>query len=201
MSGDQLDIRAMCHWRRNTAGVQEFETHAAFHYGSVCPYDAIAAVLAGQPDPRDDVAEWRIPLPFPEGKPIMSLNDRYAHWAVRATRVEKIKALTRTAVREADVPVLGHVHVELHYRPKTNAIRDADNLVATLKPCIDALHQPDERSRWAGIVPGDDARYVSWSKPYIHRADKRLGPATWLILRSSTPAPPVVDHGEQLAVL
>lgn len=178
---DPAYIADLCDWATTP------HTHEAYHQGHACPYLVVAAKLAGHPDPRDLTAEWRVDLPFLKGKPPMSLNDRrnpFAHSAM----VARVKAITRNAVRDADVPVLGHVHVELHYQPRTNVIGDADNLVATLKPCIDALHQPDERSRWTGIVPGDDARYVSWSPPVRHAAIKGHDARTWLILRSSTAA-------------
>jgi crossover junction endodeoxyribonuclease RusA len=142
------------------------------------------AVLAGLPDPRDAVVSWEIDLPFPDGRPPISLNDRGNHWATKAKKIELVKAITRNAVRAAAVPPLSHVHVELHYRPATNRFRDADNLVATLKPAIDALHQPDERSHWEPILPGDDPRYVTWSQPAFHPAVKGMGAATWLVLSS-----------------
>lgn len=159
-------------------------SHTGYHHGWFCPDMVRAAIDQGDPDPNDTVAEWRIDLPFAAGKPPISLNDRSVHWAVHASKVEKVKAITRNAIRDADVPSLGLVHVELHYRGRTNAVRDADNYVATLKVCIDAMHHPDERSKWVPILPGDDARYVSWSKPYLHGAIKNAGAATWLILRS-----------------
>src|SRR6266700_3799470 len=150
-------IAGLCHWHANVADTQAATSHLAYHYGSPCPYGVVADVLLGLPDPRDAVAEWRIALPFAKGKPPLSLNDRHSPFA-HAAIVNKIKAIVRNAVREAAVPELGYVHVEMHYRPAINRIRDVDNLIATLKPCIDALHQPDERPRWTGILPGDDAR-------------------------------------------
>lgn len=183
MSAPTVDVTRMCHWHQNRHGAQDV-THALYHFGSPCPYEAVAAVLAGQPDPRDDVTVWEIDLPFAGGKPPMSLNDRQEHWAIHAKKVELVKAITRNAVRGADVPELPYVHVELHYRGRTNAVRDADNYVATLKRCIDALHQNDDRSLWVPIIAGDDARYVSWSQPVLHPAIRGAGAATWLVLRT-----------------
>lgn len=172
----------LCQWTLNDGD------HVGYHHGWPCPIVVMNALTDGHPDPRELVAEWRVDIPFPDGKPPISLNDRSVHWAVHASKVEKVKALTRNAVRGADVPQLGRVHVELHYRGRTNAVRDADNYVATLKVCIDALHHPDERSLWVPIIQGDDARYVSWSKPVLHPAVKGAGAGTWLILRSYTAA-------------
>lgn len=157
------------------------DLHAPVHFGEPCPYDVVASLLAGLEDPRALVAEWRVDLPYE--KPPLSLNDRH-HWAKHASLVAALKARTRNAVRAADVPHLDHVHVELHYRGKTNAVKDVDNIVATLKPCIDALHHPDEASRWEPIVDGDDPRYVTWRPPILHRAEKGRPGALWLILRS-----------------
>lgn len=177
-----IDLAGMCHWTQGRGDARDI-THVAFHNGSPCPYQAMADVAAGLPDPRDAVTVWEIDLPFADGKPPLTLNAR-DHWAAHATKVERIKAITRNAVRAASVPQLGHVHVELHYRPATNRFRDIDNLVATQKPCVDALHQADERSHWEPIVPGDDPRYASWSPPVLHPPVKGLGAATWLVLRS-----------------
>lgn len=170
-----------CEWTSDPVG-----SHAGYHHGYPCPIDRLAALQAGRPDPIRGIAEWRIDLPFPAGKPPISLNDRSVHWAVHAAKVDKVKAITRNAIRDAAVPELGQVHVELHYRGRTNAVRDADNYVATLKVCIDAMHHEDPRSLWQPILKGDDARYVTWSQPCLHPAIKGTGAATWLILRSFT---------------
>lgn len=174
--------RELCHWRQNRAGCQDAESHWSFHYGSPCPYDVTAAWLLGEPDPRDAVSEWRIDLPFKDGKPPITLNGSHGNQFAHNAKVKYVKSITRNAVRDAGVPHLDMVHVEIHWRPPTNARRDPDNVVATLKPCIDALHQPEDR--WSPIVDGDEPRYVSWSRPTIHPANKTLGPATWLILRA-----------------
>lgn len=183
-----------CEWTSDRVG-----SHTGYHHGHPCPIERIVALEQGLPDPADGVAEWRVDLPFAAGKPPMSLNDREGHWAVHASKVSKVKAITRNAVIGADIPQLGSVHVELHYRGKTNAVRDADNYVATLKVCIDALHHPDALlgDRWQPILAGDDARYVSWSQPVLHPAIKGAGAATWLILRT-TQGPETVAVQETL---
>jgi crossover junction endodeoxyribonuclease RusA len=158
--------------------------HAAKHQGEPCPYWIALAHLTGQPDPRERIAEWRVEVPFKDGKPPLSLNDRLS-WPAHASKVERIKALTRRALIDAEIPPLEQAHIEMHYRPKTRQLCDVDNLVATLKPMIDAFHQPDARSGWVGLLAGDDARYVSWSPPVLHEPDKAKGPATWLVVRTS----------------
>jgi crossover junction endodeoxyribonuclease RusA len=158
--------------------------HARRHNGEPCPYWIALAHLTGQPDPRERIAEWRVQVPFKDGKPPLSLNDRLS-WPAHASKVERIKALTRRALIDAEIPPLEQAHIEMHYWPETRQLRDVDNLVATLKPMIDAFHQPDARSGWVGLLAGDDARYVSWSPPVLHEPDKAKGPATWLVVRTS----------------
>lgn len=164
--------------------------HPHRHEGGPCPYFRVGLLLAGHPDPADDVAEWRIDLDGvldARGRVPLTLNSRL-HWAATASAVKRIKAITRNAVLAADVPHLAHVHVELHYRPKTNQYRDPDNLVATMKPAIDALHhvdpEPNSPVPFSPIVDGDDPRYVTWSPPTIHPWEKGSPPSLWLILRS-----------------
>lgn len=187
---DAATILGACEWwQTNTDLLPDQARHVAYHFGEPCPYQVAACLLTGQPDPRELVTEWRVDLPFPDGKPPLSLNSRL-HWAAHAGIVERIKAITRNAVRAAEVPRLDHVHVELHYRPKTNRFRDIDNIVATLKPAIDAMHQPDERSHWMPILDGDDPRFVTWRPPILHPPIKARPGAVWLILRTyavSTP--------------
>lgn len=53
--GAEDAILGMCHWVQDRDGVQAEETHEQFHYDSPCPYKVVAEVLAGRPDPRDEV--------------------------------------------------------------------------------------------------------------------------------------------------
>lgn len=138
----------------------------------------------------EDIAEWRIDISGcldATGKVPLSLNSRM-HWAAHASAVSRVKAVTRNAVMVADVPHLAHVHVEMHYRPATNRFRDIDNLVATQKPAVDALHQRDSSPNvpvpFAPIVDGDDPRYVTCAWPVLHPCLKGQPAALWLMLRS-----------------
>lgn len=48
------EVKAMCHWKQLDAlHPGKVTGHRAFHFGFTCPYEAMAAVLRGQPDPRD----------------------------------------------------------------------------------------------------------------------------------------------------
>jgi hypothetical protein len=48
------EVEVMCHWKQLDAlHPGKMTAHPAFHFGFTCPYEAMAAVLRGQPDPRD----------------------------------------------------------------------------------------------------------------------------------------------------
>jgi crossover junction endodeoxyribonuclease RusA len=169
-------------------------SHPAFHNGQACPYEVAARFVEGRTgavDPRDEVAEWRVDIDAaltPKGKAPLSLNDRM-HYMAHANAVARIKAVVRNAVIVAEIPHLSHVHVEMHFRPKTNRFRDIDNLVATMKPAIDALHQHDTAVNhpvpYEPIIDGDDPRYLTASWPILHAWQRAEPPALWLILRSA----------------
>jgi crossover junction endodeoxyribonuclease RusA len=176
--------------------------HAAQHAGGPCPYLVVAEVLAGRPDPRLFVEEWRLDISSvlkakPRGAVPLSLNDRGMHWASKASAVDRVKAAVRNAVLAAGVPHLPRVHVELHYRPGTNRFRDVDNVVATLKPAIDGLHQRDTSLNapvpYEPIIDGDDPRFVSWSPPVLLPWQRGRDAELWLLLRSW--GPPGLDTG------
>lgn len=41
-------VEKLCHWTPGSS-----ETHEEFHFGNPCPYAVVAAVLRGEPDPRE----------------------------------------------------------------------------------------------------------------------------------------------------
>lgn len=45
-------VEDMCHWRQDRGDARS-QTHEEFHFGHVCPYEAMASVLRGKGDPRD----------------------------------------------------------------------------------------------------------------------------------------------------
>jgi crossover junction endodeoxyribonuclease RusA len=120
-----------------------------------------------------------------KGQVPLSLNSRM-HWAAHAAAVARVKAVTRNALMAAAVPPMQGVHVQLHYRPASNRFRDVDNIVATLKPAMDALHQRDESRNapvpFDPIVPGDDPRFVTWEPPILHPWERGRAAALWLVL-------------------
>lgn len=204
-----LDVAELCYWRQ---GLANDVSHIAYH-GGVCPYSVVAAILAGRPDPRDDIGEWRVDISAAldrDGKAPLSMNDRM-HFMAKANITDRVKAAVRRAVTDAQVPHLDHVHVEMHYRPKTNRFRDIDNTVATLKAAIDGLHQRPKRrpsdkvdpEPYDPIIDGDDPRYLTWSPPVLHAWQRGAGPALWLVLRSASvtlTGPHVVLEQAELAL-
>ncbi len=130
---------------------------------------------------------WVLPLGFTH--PPVSLNDR-GHWAKKNRAVKAIRTAVWVRGRQLKTYPVPHVHVTLHYVPRDRQHRDADNLVGTLKPAIDALTAAgrDQGRICLGIVPDDTPEYVSWSTPQIHPPDEH-GPRMWLEVQALN-APP-----------
>ena len=100
-------------------------------------------------------------------KPPLSLNDRM-HWRKKAGITRTIRAGVADDAGRT-VPACSAATVELHYVPRDKRRRDRDNLVATLKPCMDGLVD-------AGVIPDDTPEYLTWT---VHidppnRADPHL---------------------------
>lgn len=112
-------------------------------------------------------------LPF--DKPPLNLNDRL-HRMEHARRVSTIREATVWTARAARLPKgLPHVWVEFIYRAPDRRNRDADNLVATLKPVADALASGDSMKPGYGMTPDDSPRYMTKIMPYIlDKDDPRL---------------------------
>ena len=108
---------------------------------------------------------WILELPYT--KPPLSLNDRM-HWAKRAKLARDLRGWTALAAVAKRVPHLDHVAVELHYHPRDRRRRDADNLYATVKPCVDGL-------RDAGVIDDDDTTRVTHLQPVIEPATGGAG--------------------------
>jgi crossover junction endodeoxyribonuclease RusA len=100
---------------------------------------------------------WTLDLPWT--KPPLTLNGRM-HWREKADTVKAVRYAACVLARAAGIPPLGRIAVELHYAPRDSRVRDAPNLVATLKPFEDGIVD-------AGCVPGDDGRYVCSPMPVL----------------------------------
>lgn len=119
------------------------------------------------PDP-DDRMFVAPPIPLtvyrlPWRTPPLSLNDRL-HWRAKAARVQTIRNAAALAVRSHQQA--NRIRVTLHYFPKDGRRRDADNLVATLKPLCDGIVD-------AGVVPDDDPAHMMKAMPVIGAPDPR----------------------------
>ncbi len=122
-----------------------------------------------------DARTWQLELPIT--KPL-SMNSRQ-HWRAKAKDVAAVRAAANRLAREAHIPALEQIIVELHYSPRDRRRRDALNLVATLKPCEDGLVD-------AGVVPDDTAEYVIPTMPILDPPNGKAG-RLYLIVREATP--------------
>lgn len=104
---------------------------------------------------------------LPHTKPPLSLNDRM-HWRKKASIVKALRGHVAAEASRHMAPC-DRATVELHYVPRDARRRDADNLVATLKPCLDGLVD-------AGIVPDDTPDFLTWRVAIDHpdRTDPHL---------------------------
>lgn len=115
--------------------------------------------------------EWRIDLPF--SKPL-SLNDRM-HWRVKAKHTKAWRGVACDLARRDRIPTLERFTAVLHYQPRDNRARDADNLVASLKPLVDGL-------RDAHVAVDDDTAHYALASPQIHPARKGEPGRLWLVV-------------------
>jgi crossover junction endodeoxyribonuclease RusA len=104
---------------------------------------------------------WIIQLPY--ATPPLTLNGRQ-HWATKARAVKEVRETVAFLARFERIPAQKRVHIALHYVPRDSRNRDSDNLVATLKPCIDGIVD-------AKVVPNDTPEYVTWTPPIIEPAN------------------------------
>jgi len=105
----------------------------------------------------DPVTIWEVPVPLVVRKKTgmfpLTMNARL-HYHPKAKLVAQIREDVGWHAKGMRIPPQEHVTVRLCYAPGSERTIDTGNLAATLKPAVDALQD-------AGIVPGDDARYVT----------------------------------------
>lgn len=109
-------------------------------------------------------------IELPWSRPPLSLNDRppASRGAVysRASLVRRTRNTVLVMAQHTKLPRdVARATVQLHYRPRDSRRRDTDNLVATLKPCCDALVT-------YGLVPDDTPEFMSKPEPIIHPPDR-----------------------------
>ncbi|RRQ26295.1 hypothetical protein DK926_18790 [Rhodococcus sp. Eu-32] len=115
-------------------------------------------------------------IELPWTTPPLSMNDRGASVQAaraKAAQIAQIRSDVYVLARSVKLPRnAGHAVVQLHYRPGTNARRDTDNLVATLKPICDGLAADTTHRTGYGLVPDDTPQFMSKPEPIIHQHRK-----------------------------
>lgn len=113
---------------------------------------------------------YTIPLTFT--KPPLNMNQRM-HWAQKAKITKAIRHEAMVRCRAARIRKSKHITVQLHYQPRDNRRRDADNIAPTLKALCDGVVD-------AGVVPDDTPDYMTKIMPTIHPAIKGQDGKMWL---------------------
>lgn len=113
----------------------------------------------------------RIPLPF--NRPPLSLNDR-GHWATRYRKEKLVRDQVALLARHHKIKAVDAAVVTFHWRPAVNRPRDQDNVMASVKPCVDALVR-------SGILPSDTHDIVTPAVE-IHPVVKGEAGATWITI-------------------
>ena len=106
------------------------------------------------------MAEFEIDVPLWKGKPPLTLNQRL-HWRDKAKRTLVTRDAVTWAVKALRLPTQPHISVQLHYATGDQRRRDQDNLVPTLKVCLDGCVR-------AGLLVDDTPEHVTWWAPEIH---------------------------------
>jgi hypothetical protein len=100
---------------------------------------------------------------LPYTSPPLSMNDRWAHWGQERKAQREVSKAASVVIRAAGWPEMFRIDVALVWYRGTNAHADSDNIVATIKPCIDALkpRDPQKNRPWGlGLVREDYSRVV-----------------------------------------
>lgn len=90
----------------------------------------------------------------------LRLNGSRRGWHAHARLVKMFRHRAAWLARDAGVPRLERVSIELHYAPRDRRRRDPLNLVATLKPVEDGIVD-------AGVIPDDTPQYSVPTMPVI----------------------------------
>ncbi len=114
-----------------------------------------------------------IVIHLPYDKPPLSMNSR-DHWRKKASVTAELRWLVASKVRALQLTPVRHVTLELHYVPRDARRRDEDNLVATMKPCCDAIVD-------AGLVKDDAPQWMTKRMPIIDPPDP-ANPHLYLVI-------------------
>lgn len=124
---------------------------------------------------------WHLSLPFT--RPPLTLNMRHSHWSAERRISRQIRQTACVLARAQRIPPCARIAVELHYQQRARRRIDGDNLMATVKPCVDGL-------RDAGVVVDDDSTRVVHHSPVVHEPEpgQRHG-LLWLVVRDLSSEP------------
>lgn len=140
-----------------------------------CPiYEDIVCGCECHPREMVEVSSgvWQFELPIT--KPL-SLNDR-SHWSAKAAQVAELRADAGWCAKAAKIAKCQKIKVTLIYEPRDKRRRDKDNLVATLKPVVDALVD-------ISVIPDDTPEHVEYDMPLIDVPNGKLGRLTVMVER------------------
>lgn len=112
---------------------------------------------------------WTLELPYERPPKGLSANYR-GHWAPKAKSTAEVRALVVALARNARIPTMCRMQVELVWVVTDNRKRDADNVFPLLKAAADAL--ASDRGVSARLVPDDSPE---WCVKIAPRIEKREG--------------------------
>lgn len=90
---------------------------------------------------------------LPRGLELVTANDRH-HFMKKARIVAGIRNAAGWQAKVCRIPGLDRARIDAVYCPPSNRVRDAANLHPAVKAAIDGIVTD------AGVLPGDDDRYV-----------------------------------------
>lgn len=111
---------------------------------------------------------WILELPYERPPKGLSANYR-GHWAPKAKSTAQVRALVATLARNAGIPPMGRMQVELVWVVTDNRKRDADNVFPLLKAAADGL--ASDRGVSAHLVPDDSPEWCVKIAPRIEKRD------------------------------
>lgn len=111
---------------------------------------------------------WTLELPYDRPPKGLSANYR-GHWAPKAKSTAEVRALVVALARNAGIPTMGRMQVELVWVVTDNRKRDADNVFPFLKAAADGL--ASDRGVSARLVPDDSPEWCVKIAPRIEKRD------------------------------
>lgn len=111
---------------------------------------------------------WTLELPYERPPKGLSANYR-GHWAPKAKSTAEVRALVVALARNAGIPTMGRMQVELVWVVTDNRKRDEDNAFPLLKVAADGL--ASDRGVSAHLVPDDSPEWCLKIAPRIEKRE------------------------------